>query len=217
VSSVPKVNWASRALASMTIPKRSGLRGQTFRDSTNDSLNDARADAQLPADLEDSIPIGPQLLVPPASQPVALAPSDPFASPRVALYEEDRADAHGKHYVGPRSGALRLTPGPGAPADLAARADLEIPKRRITMTFSLRRNSDKALPASHTIEVKFNLPAYFPFGGTGNVPEFLMKEAEGSACCSAAIRGRERGTRVRGDPFREHRQRLEPHGSPRTS
>jgi len=58
------------------------------------------------------------------------------------------------------------------------RADLEIPERRITMTFSLRRNSDQALPASHTIEVTFNLPADFPFGGIANVPGILMTQAE---------------------------------------
>jgi hypothetical protein len=41
------------------IPNLPGLRGQRFRDPTNDSLNDAGADAQLPADLEDAVPIGP--------------------------------------------------------------------------------------------------------------------------------------------------------------
>ena len=71
-----------------------------------------------------------------------------------------------------------MTPGPGAAPDLAVRADLEIPERRITMTFSLRRNTDQALPASHTIEVTFNLPAVFPFGGIQNVPGILMKQAE---------------------------------------
>ena len=38
------------------------------------------------------------------------------------------------------------------------------------MAWSLHRNSDKALPASHTIEIKFNLPADFPGGGIANVP-----------------------------------------------
>jgi len=38
------------------------------------------------------------------------------------------------------------------------------------MTLSMRRNTDQALPASHTIEIMFNLPADFPFGGINNVP-----------------------------------------------
>ena len=98
---------------------------------------------------------------------------------RVVLYEEDPADPQGKRYVGSAIWRTEtVTPGPGAAPDLAVRADLEIPERRITMTFSLRRNTDQALPASHTIEVTFNLPADFPFGGIQNVPGILMKQAE---------------------------------------
>ena len=71
-----------------------------------------------------------------------------------------------------------MAPSPGAPPDLAVRADLEVPERRMTMTFTLRRNADQTLPASHTIEITFNLPADFPFGGIANVPGILMKQAE---------------------------------------
>jgi hypothetical protein len=46
------------------------------------------------------------------------------------------------------------------------------------MTWSLRRNTDQALPASHTVEIMFNLPADFPGGGIANVPGILMKQAE---------------------------------------
>jgi hypothetical protein len=38
------------------------------------------------------------------------------------------------------------------------------------MTWLLRRNIDHALPASHTIEMIFNLPADFPGGGVASVP-----------------------------------------------
>jgi hypothetical protein len=55
---------------------------------------------------------------------------------------------------------------------------VEIPERHITMTWSLRRNTDPALPASHTIEIMFNLPADFPGGGIANVPGILMKQSE---------------------------------------
>src|SRR4029077_9997022 len=62
--------------------------------------------------------------------------------------------------------------------ELAVRADVEIPERHITMTWSLRRNTDPALPASHTIEILFNLPADFPGGGIANVPGISMKQSE---------------------------------------
>jgi len=46
------------------------------------------------------------------------------------------------------------------------------------MTWSLRRNTDQSLPASHTIEIVFKLPPDFPSGGISNVPGILMKQAE---------------------------------------
>src|SRR5215213_8719488 len=99
---------------------------------------------------------------------------------RVALYEEDPADAQGKRFVGSAIWRTEMvTPGPGAPPDLAVRADIEIPERRITMTFLIRRDINQVQQAtSHTIEVTFNLPADFPFGGISNVPGVLMKQAE---------------------------------------
>jgi hypothetical protein len=98
---------------------------------------------------------------------------------RVVLYEEDPADPQGKQYVGTAVWRTETIPaGPGKPPEVAIRADVEIPERRMMMTFSIRRNTDQALPASHTIEVTFTLPADFPFGGIANVPGILMKPAE---------------------------------------
>ena len=71
-----------------------------------------------------------------------------------------------------------VSPASGFEPEPAVRADVEIPERRMTVTWSLRRNTDKALAASHTIEITFNLPADFPGGGIANVPGILMKQAE---------------------------------------
>jgi len=68
--------------------------------------------------------------------------------------------------------------GAGLAPEIAVLADAEIPERRMTVAWSLHRNSDKALPASHTIEIKFNLPADFPGGGIANVPGILMAQAD---------------------------------------
>ncbi|MGB9368329.1 MAG: hypothetical protein WCE79_20190, partial [Xanthobacteraceae bacterium] len=66
-----------------------------------------------------------------------------------------------------------------APPDPAIRADIDIPERRITMTMLIRRDINQVQQAtSHTIEITFNLPADFPFGGIQNVPGVLMKQAE---------------------------------------
>jgi len=98
---------------------------------------------------------------------------------KVVLYDEDANDPQGKRYVGSALWRTEtVSPGPGLAPELAVRADIEIPERKLRMTWSLRRNTDKALPASHTIEIMFTLPADFPEGGIGNVPGVLMKQNE---------------------------------------
>jgi hypothetical protein len=103
----------------------------------------------------------------------------PAVAQRVVLYEEDPADPNGKRYVGSAIWRTEtVAPGTGQAPELAVRSDVEIPERRLAMTVSMRRNTDKALPASHTMEIMFNVPADFPFGGISNVPGILMKQAE---------------------------------------
>jgi hypothetical protein len=109
------------------------------------------------------------------------APAGAAVAQRVVLYEEDPNDPQGKRFVGSAIWRTEtVSPGPGQPAEVAVRADVEIPERRIAMTWSLRRNSDPNLPASHTVEIMFRLPQDFPSGGVSNVPGILMKQAEQS-------------------------------------
>ncbi len=108
----------------------------------------------------------------------ATAPAAAVAQ-KVVLYDEDPNDPKGKRYVGSALWRTEtVSPGPGLAPELAIRADVEIPERHMRMTWSLRRNTDKALPASHTIEIMFTLPADFSEGGIANVPGVLMKQDE---------------------------------------
>jgi hypothetical protein len=101
------------------------------------------------------------------------------AAQKAILYEEDPNDSQGKRYVGSVLWRTEtVSPGPGLAPELAIRADVEVPERRLRMTWSLRRNADKTLPASHTIEIMFNVPADFSDGGIANVPGVLMKSGE---------------------------------------
>ncbi len=98
---------------------------------------------------------------------------------KVVLYDEDPSNPKGIRYVGSALWRTEtVSPGPGLAPELAIRADVEIPERHMRMTWSLRRNTDKALPASHTIEIMFTLPADFTEGGVANVPGVLMKQDE---------------------------------------
>ena len=118
--------------------------------------------------------IGPASGAPaPANAPAAAV------AQKVVLYDEDPNDPKGKRYVGSALWRTEtVSPGPGLAPELAIRADVEIPERHMRMTWSLRRNTDKALPASHTIEIMFTLGADFPEGGVANVPGVLMKQDE---------------------------------------
>jgi hypothetical protein len=113
-----------------------------------------------------------------AGSNTANAPAAAVAQ-KVVLYDEDATDPQGKRYVGSAIWRTEtVSPGPGLAPELAVRADVEIPERRLRMTWSLRRNTDKALPASHTIEIMFTVGADFPEGGIANVPGVLMKQSE---------------------------------------
>lgn len=98
---------------------------------------------------------------------------------KVVLYEEDPNDPQGKRFVGSVIWRTEtVSPGPGLAPELAIRADIDIPERKMRMSWSLRRNTDTTLPASHTIEIMFTVPPDFDGGGISNVPGVLMKQSE---------------------------------------
>jgi hypothetical protein len=102
-----------------------------------------------------------------------------LAAQQAVLYEEYQSDPAGKRFVGSAVWRTdRVAPTPGKPPELAIRADIEIPEQRISLRWSLQRNNDKALPASHTIEIMFTLPADFPHGDISDIPGVLTKQGE---------------------------------------
>ena len=135
------------------------------------------------------------------SQPVAEAPKTPASdsgvrpkiadrvgqpgsqiapvAQKVVLYDEDPSDPQGKRYEGTVVWRTEQVGGNnGQPQDLAIRADIDVPERRLKMTLTVRRNMDTSLPASHTVELTFQLPPDFAGGGVANVPGILMKSNE---------------------------------------
>jgi hypothetical protein len=113
------------------------------------------------------------------------APSTPNPSEgallaqKVVLYEEDQANPNGTQFVGSAVWRTeRVAPGPGQQPDVVVRAEIEIPEQKVQVRMSLRRNDDKQLPASHTVEIVFTLPPDFLHGGISNIPGILMKQGE---------------------------------------
>ncbi|WP_035646945.1 hypothetical protein, partial [Bradyrhizobium sp. ORS 285] len=127
---------------------------------------------------------GAPLSKPKITDRVGQSPSSDQIAPvaqKVVLYDEDPTDPKGKQYLGSvvwRTEQIKATG--TQKADIAVRADIEIPDRKFKMTMSFRRNTDTSLPASHTAELTFILPQDFNGGGVGNVPGILMKSNEQS-------------------------------------
>jgi hypothetical protein len=143
---------------------------------------------------KDASPLSKPKIPDRVGQPSSSSTEDAVApvSQRVVLYDEDPSDPKGKQYVG--SVVWRTEPvkaAAGQKADIAVRADIEIPDRKFKMTMSFRRNTDSSLPASHTAELTFILPPDFAGGGVGNVPGILMKsneQARGTPLAGLAVK-----------------------------
>jgi hypothetical protein len=116
----------------------------------------------------------------------------PEGSQRAVLYEEDTTNPQGNAYNGFAVWRTEtLSAGGGRPDELAVRADIDIPDRQMSVVWSLRRNTDRKLPASHTIEIKFSLPPSSPGGDIANVPGILSKtspEAHGNPLSGLSVK-----------------------------
>jgi hypothetical protein len=142
----------------------------------------------------DASPLSKPKIPDRVGQPSSSVTEDAVApvAQRVVLYDEDPSDPKGKQYVG--TVVWRTEPvkaAAGQKADIAVRADIEIPDRKFKMTMSFRRNTDSSLPASHTAELTFILPPDFTGGGVGNVPGILMKsneQARGTPLAGLAVK-----------------------------
>jgi hypothetical protein len=113
------------------------------------------------------------------------------AAQRAVLYEEETNDPQGKRYLASVVWhTVTVSPESGVAPEIAVQADVEVPERHINITWTLRRNTSPEASASHTMEIKFNLPADFP-GGIANVPGILMKQSEqtrGTALTGVAVK-----------------------------
>jgi hypothetical protein len=137
-------------------------------------------------------PFGP---LPPAA-PVAPSPIHPEsampmkgAQQRAVLYDEDPSNPAGRQYAGSVTWRAAPVKAEGRPDELAARADVDIPARGLHMAMSFRRNLDPSLPASHVIDLNFQLPA--DPDGVANVPGILMKsneQARGTPLAGLAVK-----------------------------
>jgi hypothetical protein len=112
---------------------------------------------------------------------LAIAHATPARAEGAVLTEQETVGAPPKRYVGAVTWSVEKEP-PAAGAkpsgtkpSLALRGDVVIPERHMGVLFLLRRNTDRSLPATHTVDIIFKLPADFPGRGIGNVAGVMLK------------------------------------------
>ncbi|ESR27058.1 hypothetical protein [Lutibaculum baratangense] len=129
-------------------------------------------------DADEDVPAA-EAEAPPAAgeEPPALTdqPTPAGASAQALLIEEAEGGPGNANTIG---GSVRWevvsengSQGPGQ----AISGTVRVPDREVQLSIMIRRNTDADLPASHTIELVFDLPEDFGGGGIANVPGLIMK------------------------------------------
>ncbi|WP_181703119.1 hypothetical protein [Chthonobacter albigriseus] len=144
---------------------------------------------ETPPATPDPAPAAPSETPPPAvAQPpvAATAPATPQAgdgqvlvAQRAILYEEPIPGSEGARLEGRVIWSFVNEPVlPGEPPSPQVRATVEVPDRNITLSLSIRKNSDAALPASHILELSFALPPDFSGRFIDTTPGLILKQTE---------------------------------------
>lgn len=132
---------------------------------------------------------------PPAEIPMPSGPVEDFVGTgrqTAVLYEEaEQAGEPGSVIAGGVEWSMQRQSVGGGDPEPVVRAVANVPNRGLNTTVQIRENRDGALPASHLIEISFEVPDDFAGGGIKSVPGLIMKETEqarGEALRGAAAR-----------------------------
>lgn len=99
------------------------------------------------------------------------------AGQRAVLFEENPGTQQFTAINGTVSWrAETISPGSDRPPELMIHADIEVPDRKLKVSFSMRRNPEAASSASHYIYIRFS--GDDAFGGIAQVPFIRMKPNE---------------------------------------
>jgi hypothetical protein len=111
---------------------------------------------------------------PEASEGPSLAPTE---QQRAVLYEEDPTDPKGKRYAGGVTWRTEnISAAPGTPPEVVVKADLNVADAKTAVSMTFRRNTDRTLPASHVVEIKFDRPRDTPNGEISKLHGLLVKQ-----------------------------------------
>jgi hypothetical protein len=98
------------------------------------------------------------------------------ATQRAMLTTEDPNSASGRDYVGTAKWTVETKSPPGRQPELELKLEVAIPDRGFAMTWTIKRNTDPSLPATHTIDIEFNIAENSPLGTISEIKSLLMKK-----------------------------------------
>ncbi|MBP0615365.1 hypothetical protein [Jiella mangrovi] len=98
---------------------------------------------------------------------------------KAVFYQEKTEDLPGTQETGTAVWTLVNQPASeGNPGEPAIQAVVTVPEEKLKLTMTIKRNSDPTLPASHVIELEFEVPQDFSGGSIANVQRLALKETE---------------------------------------
>ncbi|CUA98579.1 hypothetical protein [Pannonibacter indicus] len=190
-------------------PEAGAPAGETAANGENGGKNTDRllTDTGEPAVAPDARTVTTTLITPSAPPPQEAPAAPPAASTAPAqtaetpgaivaqkafLYEEgEDASGSGTASAGNVAWSVSEENGSGGQAETVLVAQAQIPDRNINVTLRIKPNTDSSLPASHLVEIQFQLPGGFSGGDVSNVPGLVMKpteEARGDALLGASVK-----------------------------
>jgi hypothetical protein len=105
-------------------------------------------------------------------------PIEQARSRRAILYEEELDGSQERTFIGSVLWRAELAPRTARAPESAVTAEVEIPDRKLHAIWSLRRNTNDNAPASHTIQIVFEIPPEYPLGQVLTIPGVLARRTE---------------------------------------
>lgn len=97
---------------------------------------------------------------------------------KVFLYEERLGQTSPTAFQGTVTWSLQEGKGADGRPEPSVQGLINVPERGLTATITVSRNSDASLPASHLVELAFQVPPNFEGGAIDNVQRIALKSTE---------------------------------------
>ncbi len=175
--SVAEQNVASAAPAATT-PPPAGDAGAAQTQSPATAATAAPATPAASADQQ--APAANQQQQAPANQPPPVTQQTASATDgqKVFLYEERLGQTSPAAFQGTVTWSVQEGKGADGRPEPSVQGLINVPDRGLTATITVSRNSDSSLPASHLIELAFQVPPNFEGGAIDNVQRVALKATE---------------------------------------